>query len=114
MSVSHTEFSSRVSRLGRQHRAMGRGYTASLRGDGLIVVHPRRLQFKLPVRGFVLLMVAFMVFKGFMVSYLGDATYDARLDVLRSGSLFGEVGAFVMGVDPVANVIAVSFNTIIK
>lgn len=114
MSVSHIDFSSRVSRLGRRHRAMGKGYTASLRSDGLIVVHPRRFQFKMPVRGFVLLMIAFMIFKGFMLHHLGDARYSARLDILGTTSAFGEAGAFVMGIDPVARVVADGLNAIIR
>lgn len=106
MDRGQKEFSSRVSRVDRQHRAMGRGYKASLRGDGLIVVHPRRFQFKLPVRGFVLLMIALMIFKGFMLNQMGDAGYEARLNALRSGSGFGEAGAFIMGIDPVARLVA--------
>jgi len=83
---------------------MGGGYAATLRGDGLIVIEPRKFQFKLPLRGFVLLMGAFMLFKGFMLSHLGDAAYQTRLDVLNTGSKFGQAGAFVMGVDPVTRV----------
>lgn len=90
---------------------MGGGYAATLRGDGLIVIEPRKFQFKLPLRGFVLLMGAFMLFKGFMLSHLGDAAYQTRLDVLNTGSKFGQAGAFVMGVDPVTRVIADGFNT---
>ena len=93
---------------------MGRVYTASLRGDGLIVVRPRRIAFKMPVRGFVLLMAMLMLFKGFLLGWMGDAAYQERLDVLRQGSPYEAAGAFVMGVDPVTRVIADSLGTIIR
>lgn len=102
MAEGRTEFASRLSRVTRRHNAMARGYTASVRGDGLIVVHPRRFQFRLPVRGFVLLMTFFMIFKGFMLASLGEATYYERLSILKNGSPFERAGAFVMGVDPVS------------
>ncbi|WP_246035955.1 hypothetical protein [Aliishimia ponticola] len=85
---------------------MARGYTASLRGDGLIVVHPRRVHFHMPVRGFVLLMSVFMLFKGFMLATLGPATYSERLTVLSGGTVYEQAGAFVMGIDPVSQVVA--------
>lgn len=106
MSDDRMEFASRVNRLTRRHNAMVKGYTASIRGDGLIVVRPRRIQFKLPVRGFVLLMVVFMFFKGYMVASLGQAEYYERLSVLRLGTIFEQAGAFVMGIDPVSQAVA--------
>lgn len=112
MDSSQREFYKRTERLKRRHRAMGNGYAATLRSDGLIVVEPRKFQFKLPLRGFVLLMGAFMLFKGFMLSHLGDDTYLARLDILNTGSNFGQAGAFVMGIDPITRVVADGFNAV--
>lgn len=106
MSDGRDEFKTRLSRLLRRHKALARGYTATMRPDGLIVLEPRRIQFKLPVRGFVLLMAVFMTFKGFMLTSLGHAPYDARLTILEGGTLYEQVGAFVMGVDPVSRAIA--------
>ncbi len=106
MSDGRNEFASRLAKLTKRHNAMARGYTATLRGDGLIVVQPRRIQFQLPVRGFVLLMAVFMIFKGFMLAQLGEASYNERLLILSSGSLYEQAGGFVMGIDPVSQVIA--------
>lgn len=106
MSDGRELFASRLLKLTRRHRAMARGYTATLRGDGLIVVHPRRFQFRLPVRGFVLLMAVFMLFKGFMLASLGLAAYEQRLSVLQTGSTYEQAGAFVMGLDPVSRAVA--------
>ncbi len=114
MSDGRKEFGSRVNRLSRRHNAMARGYTANIRGDGLIVVQPRRFQFKLPIRGFVLLMAVFMIFKGFMLASLGDQAYYERLSVLRLGSTYEQAGAFVMGIDPVSQVIADSLKPVLN
>lgn len=107
-------FQTRLNRLARRHSAMARGYSASVRSDGLIVVQPRRFQFKLPVRGFVLLMTVFMLFKGFMLASLGDATYQNRLAVLERGTLYEQAGAFVMGIDPVSAELAALMRPIIR
>ena len=102
MSEQRLEFSNRVNAISRRHGAMANGYSATLTGDGLIVVRPRRFQFKLPVRGFVLLMAVFMLFKGFMLASLGDASYNERLTILSAGTVYEQAGAFVMGIDPVS------------
>lgn len=114
MSNGRTEFSNRLQRITERHTAMARGYTASLRPDGLIVVQPRRVQFHLPIRGFVLLMAFFMAFKGFMLASLGETTYQERLNVLQTGSVYERAGAFVMGIDPVSQTIAQSLRPIIR
>lgn len=106
MSDHQREFSHRLKRLTQRHHAMARGYTARLRGDGLIVVEPRRVHFKLPLRGFVLLMTFFMIFKGFMLASLGSADYSARLNVLEQGRIYEQAGAYIMGIDPVSDLIA--------
>lgn len=93
---------------------MANGYSATLTGDGLIVVQPRRFQFKLPVRGFVLLMAIFMLFKGFMLASLGDANYGERLTLLNSGTVYEQAGAFVMGIDPVSQTLADVIRPIIS
>ena len=114
MANKRMDFDNRIEQLTERHAAMGQGYSASLRNDGLIVVQPKRMQFKLPVRGFVLLMIVFMCFKGFVLAALGGAGYHARLDVLRSGTAFEQAGAFVMGVDPVSQALANLLAPILK
>lgn len=109
MDASQQDFSNRVAQVVKHHRALGRGYKGVMRPDGLIVVKPRQFRFRLPVRGFVLLMVSFMIFKGFLLAHLGAAQYSARLDVLKTGT-FGDVGAFIMGVDPVTDAVATLFG----
>lgn len=113
MDASQQDFANRLSRVVQRHRALGRGYTGHVRADGLIVVKPRQFRFRLPLRGFVLLMASFMIFKGFLLAYLGAAEYGARLDVLRAGT-FGHAGAFVMAADPVTDAAATLFGHLMK
>ena len=113
MSKQKSEFLQRLQKLTKRHRAMSEGYVATMRGDGLIVLEPRKLQFKLPVRGFVLLMAAFMIFKGYMMAALGETAYAERLAILKDGSAFERLGAFIMGLDPVSRVIGASFSVIL-
>ncbi len=112
MDESQRDFAQRVGRVVKRHRAMHGGYTATLRDDGLIVVRPYQVRFKLPLRGFVLLMASFMIFKGFLLAYMGLPAYEARLDTLAAGQ-FGTAGAWIMGVDPVTDVIARLFSYIL-
>lgn len=100
------EFQRRCNRLMYRHQALARGYTASLRPDGLIVLQPRRFQFQLPVRGFVLLIGFFSLFKGFMLASLGTTTYAERLSALENGTLLEMAGSFVMRIDPLSQAIA--------
>lgn len=100
------QFARRVDKLAKRHRAMASGYSASIEDDGLIVVKPRRVQFRFPLRGFVLLMAIFMGFKGFMYASLGEVEYRDRLAVLQNGTSLEKAGAFVMGIDPVSDVVA--------
>ena len=106
MADDRKSFNKRLTRLKRRHAAMGNGARAVMRGDGLIVLEPRHIQFNMPLRGFVLLMAFFMTFKGFVLSHLGYDGYEERLAVLQSGTVLEQGGAFVMGIDPVSRVIA--------
>ena len=108
-----SEFSKRLAKLTKRHEAMTRGYVATLRGDGLIVLEPRKLQFQLPFRGFVILMLLFMTFKGYMMAVLGETAYAERLTVLHSGSIFEKVGALIMGLDPISRVIGAAFSVVV-
>lgn len=112
MDESQRDFSQRVSRVVKRHRVLGTaGYTARLRDDGLIVVQPRQLRFRLPLRGFVFLMTCFVAFKAFLLTYMGADAYQARLDILNSGT-FGEAGAWIMGLDPVTLSLATLFSNL--
>lgn len=67
MVETRQSFEDRLTTLGRKHAALGNGFTTRLRGDGLIVLKPkRRLGRGFPIRGLLALATGFFVFKGLM------------------------------------------------
>ena len=100
------EFEDRLRRLLRKHRAMSRGYTTRMRADGLIVAKPRRAAPPISGRSILIFLVAFVLFKGFLIANLGNETYDARVARLELGNLTEQAGAFAMQSDPLAELIA--------
>ncbi len=94
-------FESRLRVLTRKHRRMSNGYTTRLRGDGLIVVKPKRRKAQFPLKGALLVAFGFFAFKAFMLISLGELTYADRLATLQGGTIIEQGGAWVMQADPV-------------
>ena len=105
MSDGRGEFERRLNRLAQKHGAPSAGHAGTLSGDRQIVPRPRRLRFRLHLRAFVLLMIAFMAFKAIMLASLGDAVYGARVMMLARGTIPEEIAAVVMGLDPVSKLV---------
>lgn len=106
----HTElaFRKRVSRLGHKHAAMAKGYELRMRGDGLVVVHPRRqAPRRLPlIKALVFLTVGFCVVKALMLSVVGADTYEARVTKLGQGTVIEQSGAWLMQIDPLTGLVS--------
>ncbi|MCR8827540.1 hypothetical protein [Pseudosulfitobacter koreensis] len=98
-------FDSRLRVLTRKHRRMANGYTTRLRGDGLIVVKPKRRKAQFPLKGALLVLAGFFAFKAFMLISLGELTYADRLARLQNGTIVEQAGAWVMQADPVTKTI---------
>ena len=95
------QFDKRLRRINRKHARMQRGVIASVNHDGLIIARPRRTAPRFPVRGMILLLAAFFVFKGGLYAYLGPITYNERVGTLASGTQVEQAGAWAMQADPV-------------
>lgn len=104
-------FDSRLRFLTRKHRRMSNGYTTRMRGDGLIIVKPKRRKMQFPLKGAVLVVIGFFAFKAFMLMSLGELTYADRLGELQSGTLLEQGGAWVMQADPVTQAMVAFVNT---
>ncbi|MEO0390600.1 MAG: hypothetical protein AAF218_06620 [Pseudomonadota bacterium] len=104
-------FNSRLRGLNRKHTAMRNGYVTQLRGDGLIVITPRRARRGMPMKGMLLLAIGFFAFKAFVLISIGDASYEARLQSLRAGTMAEQAGAWALQVDPVTAALAQSYAT---
>ncbi|MEM8656053.1 MAG: hypothetical protein AAGF36_15030 [Pseudomonadota bacterium] len=107
MVETHEDFEERLNVLGRKHTAMGKGYTTRVRGDGLIVVKPKRQTRRgFPVRGLLGLVVGFFLFKAFMMASLGETTYGERIGKLSDGTALEQAGAWLMQLDPATRYLA--------
>ncbi len=101
--ANYANFSKRMSAIEKRHRRMSRGYVQLVERDGILVPKARRTaRRKFPLRGLALFLALFLVFKGFLMVQLGDATYAERVSKLNSGTAIEQVGAWVMQADPIS------------
>jgi len=114
MSEEHHQFLTRVRHLERKHDAMGRGYSAKIRPDGLIVVAPKKIESRISARSVVLFLAAFLVFKGFLIASIGLDGYQDRLAKLQAGSVLEQGGAMVMFADPLSQMIAEKIGPVLR
>ncbi|WP_299141487.1 hypothetical protein [uncultured Tateyamaria sp.] len=105
---TQAHFHKRLGAVGRKHAAMAQGYTTQVRGDGLIVVKTKRRKASrfVPLKGLAALMLGFFIFKAFMLSSLGEITYNERVAKLQQGTQIEQGGAYVMQIDPVTHFLA--------
>lgn len=116
MVETHDHFTQRLNHLGRKHEQMTHGYTTKVGRDGLITVIPkrRRVRGTSPLALIALLAIGFFCFKAFMLSAIGPVTYDERLAKLENGTIVEQVGAKVMGIDPVTGLISQTVGPILR
>ncbi len=106
MVETHDHFNKRLKCLGRKHAQMTRGYTTIVGKDGLIVAQPKVKRRWFPVKGLILLVLGFFAFKAFMLVSFGPVTYGERLAKLEDGTAIEQVGAKVLGLDPLTVILA--------
>lgn len=108
MSRFDSTFQDRLDRIHQDHQLrQTRGVVRVLRADGLIIEHPgHRRRRQVPVRGFVLIALAFIGFKVLVLASLGQGAYQARVNTLAQGTVFEQIGAQLMNVDPVTAAVA--------
>lgn len=95
------DFGKRVKRINKRHRKLANGYVPSVNHDGLIIARVRRTGPRFPWKGIALCFLAFFAFKGFVLSQLGETSFNARVDSLKSGTYIEQAGAYAMSADPV-------------
>ncbi len=103
---THDNFEKRLSSLGRKHAKMTRGYSTKVGKDGLITVSTKRARRGFPIKGMILTIIGFFAFKAFMLASVGPVTYNERLAKLEGGSVIEQVGAKILGIDPITDAIA--------
>ncbi len=113
MTTKQLEFSQRVHRLNKKHHKMSRGYRATMRKDGLVVMKPQRVRSAVPAKVLVFCLLGFFGFKAFLLSSLGPTGYQFRIDSLNQGTSVEQAGAWVMQIDPLSEALAVQLNKVL-
>jgi len=109
MNIKFEGFSvARIVRSGLEYirSAQTRGRAGGQGGDGVIVLTCERPETTITVRGFAVLVAAFLVFKGAVIVHLGADVYNAALLKLQYGAWVERAGAFIMSPDPLSQAIA--------
>lgn len=108
------DFGKRVKRINKHHRKLANGYITSVNHDGLIIAKVRRSGPRFPWKGIALCFVAFFAFKGFLLSQLGEATYNTRVVSLQQGTVIEQAGAYAMSADPVTIMISDQIKSVLR
>ncbi|MEM6483114.1 MAG: hypothetical protein AAF922_01090 [Pseudomonadota bacterium] len=106
MSNPYETFDARLKRIDRKRARLANGYSAKVTNEGLIVFRPKRRRASFSVRGLLLLVVGFFVFKGMILAHLGGTVYDLRVDALKQGTVVEKAGAVIMAKDDVTAAVA--------
>ena len=114
MSGKQLEFNQRVNRLNKKHAKLSRGYRATMRKDGLVVMKPQRVQSAVPVKALVMCFLGLFAFKVFLLSSLGASAYQYRIDSLEQGTSVEKAGAWVMQIDPLSAYVAEQVGALLR
>ena len=106
MTTERTAFRKRLRRLVRRHEALSHGYETRIRGDGLLIVTPKRQSRGVSLTAIVTFVGLFLVMKAVLVAQIGLQGYEDRVLMLQSGTFAERIGAMIMQVDPVTAYLA--------
>lgn len=100
--ANYARFNQRLHEIESRHKDRSSGFVRLVERNGILAPAERvRGRRGLPVRGIVLSLLAFLGFKGFLMAYLGAATYVDRVAQLEAGTIVEQMGAWAMRADPV-------------
>ena len=107
------KFDKRVRTIARKNRRIARGHTSYIDAMGVIRKKPKRSVLNLPIKGVLMLVLGFAIFKAVILAADGRGAYERRLDLLAEGTIFEQVGAWVLQIDPVTRVLAGLFGSVL-
>ncbi|WP_058283278.1 hypothetical protein [Ruegeria denitrificans] len=113
MTGKQLEFDQRVHRLNKKHAKLSRGYRATMRKDGLVVMKPQRVKSAVPAKLLLICLAGLFAFKVFLLTSLGASAYQYRVDSLAQGTSVEQAGAWLMQIDPVSEFLASYINNLI-
>lgn len=99
-------FEIRQQALRRKHMRMAKGYVTKLTKDGLFVHQPDKKAGRRGLRLLISAVVGLLLFKSFVLYWLGTDTYQGHVNTLASGTSFEKIGAFLMQIDPITSKLA--------
>lgn len=100
------KFEKRARALESKHRKLANGYVTHMDRDGVMRHRPISRFRILRPRGILMLIVGFLVFKGFLLSQMGAEAYGLRLQSLAEGGMLNRAGAVILADDPITTLIA--------
>ncbi|MCR9112353.1 MAG: hypothetical protein NXH84_03715 [Rhodobacteraceae bacterium] len=103
-------FDNRLKKIDRNRTRLVNGYSAKVSKDGLIVFRPKRRTNSFSVRGLLMLVLGFFLFKGMIMAHLGGTIYDQRVEALKAGTVIEQGGAYLMQRDPITEAIAIKLR----
>lgn len=107
MVYTKDHFNQRIGAVDKKLSRRGRSsIVARVDANGIVYAKATRRSRGFPIKGLLLLILAFFCFKAFMVSANGPASYEERLSVLQKGAVIEAAGAHLLAVDPFSQFIA--------
>mgnify|MGYP000274127650 CR=1 FL=1 len=98
--MQQKHFSDRVQRIEKGHRNLNSGYVTLVERNGVLVpVKKVRARRGFPWRGVFLVLIVFLLFKAFLLAYLGPVTYIDQHAKLEAGGLVEQAGAWLLRPD---------------
>ncbi|SMO93441.1 hypothetical protein [Ruegeria faecimaris] len=114
MTGKQIEFDQRVHRLNKKHSKMTRGYRATMRKDGLVVMKPQRVQSAVPAKALLICLAGLFAFKTLLLTSLGSSAYQYRVDSLAQGTEVEKAGAWIMQIDPVSQALSSQLSKVLR
>ena len=108
-------FSRRLTGLERKHAKMGKyGVYTRVDKNGVVSLKAKRARIYFPAKGLLILAASFFVFKAFILSANGPDAYNDRLAMLESGTVVEVIGARLLQVDPLTQLIANQIGPLLR
>lgn len=114
MTDAHDGFARRLDRIDRRHARLARGYASEVGRDGLIVFRPRPRRPTFPVKGLLLVVIGFFLFKALILAHLGAETYAVRVAALQAGNPVERAGAWAMQADPLSQAVSARIRPLLR
>lgn len=100
------QFDRRLGHITKEHEKASKGLAYKVSRSGLIVAKPRGFRLRFPFKGIAVLFLGLVLFKGFLLAYLGPGVYLSRLDILADGTFVEQAGAWALQIEPVTQTVA--------